>query len=51
MELSEQYRLEGHKLYKLNRAGDAYVFVACTPKNIKTLAAARRWFERLDELR
>lgn len=37
------YRLEGHKLYK--STGGDYVFVGFTPRKIKTLVAAIKWYE------
>lgn len=47
--MANQYRKQGNHLYKLNAAGDAYVHCAILPLNIKSLAAAIRWYEQLED--
>lgn len=41
--MNAQYRKQGHSLYKLQ--GNAYIHCANLPLNIKTLAAAIKWYE------
>ena len=44
--MANQYRKQGNHLFKLNYAGDAYIHFANLPQNIKSLAAAIRWYEQ-----
>lgn len=48
MQLSEQYRLINHSLYKLNSEKDAYIHVCLLPPHIKTLSAAIKYYENME---
>ena len=43
--MTNQYRKQGNSLFQLTQDGSAYVHCANLPLNIKTLAAAVKWYE------